>query len=751
MTDHLIGQILKGRYRVEQFLGEGGMARVYKAWDAQRATYLAMKLLREDLSLDRVFLRRFKREAQTLSRLQHPNIVRLYGLEQEGRLAFMLLDFIEGETLKHEIFDANAPLPLDRVSDVLRATCSALHYAHQQGFVHADIKPANLMTDLSGRVLVSDFGIARMTDAATATMVGMGTPAYMAPEQVRGLDATPQTDIYALGVALYEMVTGGERPFTGEAAKITGSTSEKVRWEQVYLEPTSPRLHNHALSSEIEAVVMHCLAKEPESRYTTATELVEAFEHAFVSPAPKTGTAKKGPPLKEPKQLPRSQRSQIAERGTSTSLNRRRRRVWLVVAAVVAAALLAVLVVGTSNRDTPDETLLADRSAANSQNPFAVGHVADASDEPATLQVSQATRTPSRTPAPSPTVTPLVELSPPVQVVLSDIVVEFHDELEVTSRNRWDYYPSSSYVEFSEGQVQLIGKSYWETSLSPRRQISAGEAILVLFKYDPNSEFELYIDDGQWQATNYRRWGVYAGNFFETNIFSGASGIGFNSLGGALTLSSGTWYYLLLAVDEEADFLALVWDHDNPSRQTEYRRKFDDTWTGRSWEFQIGVNKGSVYIDSFTHLSFSGLNEPRSAEALPTAIASAEPVTINPYCSRFGESPTVVSASTPIRLVWGWIATEADLVQDHIDAVSYDVIVDGKAVEAEEMSEIFQNDDGNWVVQWSRVLERLPPGSHFVEQRVSWSRMIDDGWSTFGPGGDIEAEYDFCEIIVQAT
>jgi WD40 repeat protein/tRNA A-37 threonylcarbamoyl transferase component Bud32 len=282
MTE-LIGRTLLGRYRVEASLGRGGMAEVYKVWDEHRSVHLAMKLLREDLAEDKIFLRRFRREAQTLERLQHPNIVRFYGLEQDGDLAFMLMDYVEGTTLRKEILRAEGPFSLDRALEILRPICAALHYAHREGMVHCDVKPGNIMIDAGGKVLITDFGIARMTESATATMVGLGTPAYMAPELVRGEDPTAQTDIYALGVVLYEMLTGGERPFTGERATITGSTSEKVRWEQAHLEPPSPRKWNADLLPEAESVVATCLAKSPEERYGSALEFLQALEAGSAS------------------------------------------------------------------------------------------------------------------------------------------------------------------------------------------------------------------------------------------------------------------------------------------------------------------------------------------------------------------------------------------------------------------------------------------------------------------------------------
>jgi len=275
-------QVLANRYRVETSLGRGGMAEVFKVWDNERATYLALKLLREDLAQDRVFLRRFQREAQTLAKLQHPNIVRSYGLERDGLLAFMLMDYVEGTSYRSEIFQLDGhPMPAQRIRDFMHPVCSALHYAHNQGMVHCDLKPGNVMIHKNGTVLVTDFGIARMTDAATATMVGLGTPAYMAPEQAHGLDPTPQTDIYALGVVLFEMLTGGERPFTGEQTTTSGSTSEKVRWEQMNLRAPSPRRWNADISLELEEVVAKCLDKEPEKRYESTLALLNALEVAL--------------------------------------------------------------------------------------------------------------------------------------------------------------------------------------------------------------------------------------------------------------------------------------------------------------------------------------------------------------------------------------------------------------------------------------------------------------------------------------
>ena len=166
----LVGKTLRHRYRIDELLGRGGMAEVYKAWDKQRNYYVAVKILREDLAEDREFDRRFRREASALAQLAHRNIVRFYGFERDGYLAFIVMDFVAGSTLRRRIFDADGPLPVDEALSVVEQVASALHYAHAQGVLHRDVKPGNIMIQPDGLVLLSDFGIAKAADAATMTV-----------------------------------------------------------------------------------------------------------------------------------------------------------------------------------------------------------------------------------------------------------------------------------------------------------------------------------------------------------------------------------------------------------------------------------------------------------------------------------------------------------------------------------------------------------------------------------------------------
>mgnify|MGYP002640743452 CR=1 FL=1 len=275
---NLVGQIILDRYQVHSFLGRGGMAEVYKVWDNQRSTYLAMKVLHDKLAQNPLFLGHFRQEAETLSKLEHPNIVRFYGFKQDASRSFILMDFIEGETLKARITKKGAPFSLEEIKGVLHPLFGALQFAHNQGMVHCDIKPANILIDKKGTALLSDFGIARAANLDSRSLTSSGTPAYMAPEQVHNQPPMPETDIYALGVVLFEMLTGGYRPFTGSQAQITGRTGEKIRWEHLHSPPPSLYRWNPALDPALYAVVMKCLAKNASHRYHSALDLLNALK-----------------------------------------------------------------------------------------------------------------------------------------------------------------------------------------------------------------------------------------------------------------------------------------------------------------------------------------------------------------------------------------------------------------------------------------------------------------------------------------
>jgi serine/threonine protein kinase len=279
MSD-LSGKTLLGRYRVEDRLGSGGMGEVYRAYDMQAQAVFALKTLREDFAEDPNFLRRFRKEAQALQALNHPNIVRLYALHEDGLTAFMVLDYIEGSTLRREMRAHGRPFSPGEAQGYLRPITAALGYAHHRGYVHCDMKPANVMIDRHGKVFVADFGIARVSESATITFSTPGTPAYMAPEQWRGgEDVHPATDVYALGVMLYEMLTGYQ-PFMGEMTQTKGHTREKIMWEHLHVEPPLASALNPRLPKVFDQMLLRCLAKKVADRYASVDDLLKDYEKA---------------------------------------------------------------------------------------------------------------------------------------------------------------------------------------------------------------------------------------------------------------------------------------------------------------------------------------------------------------------------------------------------------------------------------------------------------------------------------------
>ena len=278
MARLLIGETLLNQFRVENYIAAGGMATIYRVWDLQRGVPLAMKVLHPELASDPAFMARFQREARALQALSHPHIVPFYGLYKAQDLTFLLERYIDGPSLDEFLRGrAGAPLPLREVLVYFKALYTSLGYAHAQGMIHCDVKPGNVLIDQGGHVYLTDFGIARYADVSATTAV-MGTPIYMAPEQIRGERVRPETDIYSLGVMLFEMMTG-QRPFRsdGDYPNEAGSSpSDRLRYAHLYLPPPDPRSINPALPEALSQVLLKAMAKDPQQRYPNMQAMAEA-------------------------------------------------------------------------------------------------------------------------------------------------------------------------------------------------------------------------------------------------------------------------------------------------------------------------------------------------------------------------------------------------------------------------------------------------------------------------------------------
>jgi hypothetical protein len=263
-----------GPYRIVEPLGEGGMATVYKAYQASTDRYVALKILPPYFTHDRTFAARFEQEAKIVARLQHPHILPVFDFGRDGDFTYIVMPFIETGSLADLL--ETGPLPLTTVLTVIGQVGDALDYAHSFGVVHRDVKPGNILIDQRGNCLLTDFGIARMVEGTTAlTRTGgtIGTPAYMSPEQIRAESLDGRSDLFSLGIVLYEMTTG-RTPFRADTP-----LGVYVKHLNDPLPP--PRTFSPDLPEGVERVILKALSKAPDDRFQTATEMSAALGQAI--------------------------------------------------------------------------------------------------------------------------------------------------------------------------------------------------------------------------------------------------------------------------------------------------------------------------------------------------------------------------------------------------------------------------------------------------------------------------------------
>jgi serine/threonine protein kinase len=280
----IVGRIFLNQFRVDEFIASGGMGAVYRVWDLKRNVSLAMKVLHAELADDPSIFKRFQREARALKKLAHPNIVPFYGLFQADQFSFLLEHYVDGPTLKEVIKQhKRRTLLVPEAMIYIKALCAALGYAHSNGVVHCDVKPGNVMIDRGGSIYLTDFGIVRHTESTSTTLATAGTAAYIAPEQIKGTVVSPATDIYALGIILFEMLTG-QRPFQSKelVTKSAGeTTNERIRYAHLQLPPPNPCALNPNLPIAVGSVIQKALAKDPSARYLTTQEFLNAVASAL--------------------------------------------------------------------------------------------------------------------------------------------------------------------------------------------------------------------------------------------------------------------------------------------------------------------------------------------------------------------------------------------------------------------------------------------------------------------------------------
>ncbi|MFE8695229.1 Stk1 family PASTA domain-containing Ser/Thr kinase [Cytobacillus sp. FJAT-53684] len=270
----MIGKRISGRYKILEIIGGGGMANVYLAHDMILDRDVAVKMLRLDFANDDEFIRRFHREAQSATSLAHPNIVSIYDVGEEDSIYYIVMEYVEGQTLKQYI-QQNSPIRIEEVLEIMKQLTSAISHAHQNQIIHRDIKPHNILIDRLGNVKITDFGIAMALSATSITQTNsvLGSVHYLSPEQARGGMANRKSDIYSLGIVMFELLTG-RLPFSGESAV-------SIALKHLQSETPSLRRWNPSIPQSVENIVFKATAKDPFHRYENVEEMEDDIRTAL--------------------------------------------------------------------------------------------------------------------------------------------------------------------------------------------------------------------------------------------------------------------------------------------------------------------------------------------------------------------------------------------------------------------------------------------------------------------------------------
>jgi len=482
------GTILNGRYRLDQRIGEGGMAVVYHGQDLLLNRQVAVKILREQYASDAAFLKRFEREGQLAAGMSHPNIVSVYDVGNEQGLHYIVMEHIRGPNLK-ELIRKQGPFSVDGAVFIIAQVASALDYAHQRSLVHRDIKPQNILVDREGNAKVVDFGIAKGLQDANLTEAGtgMGTVHYVSPEQARGEQATPASDLYSTGIVLYEMLTRS-LPFNAD-------TPVGVAMQHVNTPPPAPASLNPEIPKLVENIILKSIAKNPADRFPTGAALETALRHwddrspartesiAYASTARqaaqparnRSNTSRRQPPPPQRRRPPRQQppappAARQDEVGCIT---------WLIGVALIVGVIGFLMLAfqfgpelfgaGTDTQDQAIEPTPTEEMAAVEPTPTHTPQPPTATPEPE----ATATLPPTPTEAP-PTSTPEPEI--PRVPDLRNATVE---QAEASIGNTWDLNVGEEFNnDVAEGLII-------RQDPSPNSPLVTGEQMTVVVSLGP--------------------------------------------------------------------------------------------------------------------------------------------------------------------------------------------------------------------------------------------------------------------------
>ena len=542
----LSGQAL-GRYHLIEKLGEGGMAVVYKAVDTRLECEVAVKIIRtEDLPQSGVerALKRFEREAKAVAQLNHPNIVRVMDYGEQDGMPYLVMPYQPGGTLK-ELINERGQIPWDETVHLLIPIAEALGYAHLQGVIHRDVKPSNILLTQSGQPMLTDFGVAKVledkeTQDLTGTSAAVGTPEYMAPEQITSKTVDGRADLYSLGVVFYEMITG-RKPFMAD-------TPMAVLFKHASDPLPRPTQFVKNLPQNVELFLLKTLAKEPENRYQTADDIKKTLLSLSDERIHKKNETN-----------PPTEKSTIANDPHKNILMAL--KWWIIGGIALAAIALVVLLKNLPNK--------------NSSTQFAEGN------QIPTIQLSSVT--------PQPT-----------SEVVSGALVTYKETFEEQNPPGWDlngpisiengqmilHGNTDAYFghELAEGQSVLIRFKYTEGSSFAlnihNEEIWDGPTFRKFGIYDGNPFFIVVFEGGD--------------NYLDTSTWQS----------GNLIPQPDHWYFLMITIGGNSEFFLRVWDMADPNQYVEIRHKMDNSWVCPKWHFRMGANTGEVTIEEYQELIY---------------------------------------------------------------------------------------------------------------------------------------------------
>jgi serine/threonine protein kinase len=458
------GQTL-GPYRIINQIGKGGMATVYKAYQPSVDRYVAIKVLPSQLAESKEFATRFQQEARIIAKLEHPHILPVFDYGESDGVAYFIMRYLEAGTLKDKM-EAGRPLPLNEIDRIFKQLTDALSYAHSHGIVHRDLKPANALIDSYWNIFLTDFGIAKLLESAsprlTQTDAIMGTPAYISPEQAQAQPVDQRSDIYSLGIILYEMVTG-RVPFVAD-------TPLAILFKHVSDPLPLPSLIKPDIPAPIEQVILKALAKDPRDRFSTAAEFAAAWKRALEDKEP----ARRAPEIS----------SAPASRATNTPVTRAapksgRPTGWVVGCLAGACLLLSVAGVFLV--------------ALNWQN---LTSTDPATDVPTQIPTNVPTHVPTDVPLPTETIIPISVGS----VLLSD-------DFSARRSNWGTLTDSDSSIEYVEEALHMLifTKDFfvWSTPNDTKYENVHLEATVINNDTDPTTAFGLLC------AQQEEKWSFY--------------------------------------------------------------------------------------------------------------------------------------------------------------------------------------------------------------------------------------------------